>query len=216
MEDLIALIGMMFFMFLVLAAAVEVILEVFRGLLQQFGITWAKGKVSLDEALQLASEFAPDNKDLHTKIEAVKSAAQQITQTASTKIADLTKLQNDLKAAAGQELNVIAAELNDAANLVKSSLEDAERKRIFILRLIAAVIGSFLVWQSGFYVFQILAGDPNAAKWLGDLAKQLKEPWINILVGGLAAAAGSSYWHDQLDRVRNLKSIAQGLKKVGS
>jgi len=46
-------------MFLVLTAAVEVVLEVFRGILERLGITWAKGKVSLEAALKLAGEFAP-------------------------------------------------------------------------------------------------------------------------------------------------------------
>lgn len=57
MDSLLGLLGMLFFMFLVLAAAVEVILEVLRGILEQFGLTWVKSKVSLDEALRLSSEL---------------------------------------------------------------------------------------------------------------------------------------------------------------
>lgn len=75
MESLLAMLGLLFFLFLVLGASVEVILEVFRRLLEKFGVTWAKSKVSLDDALKRASEFAPDEKDLHTKLQAVKSAA---------------------------------------------------------------------------------------------------------------------------------------------
>src|SRR5262249_32953848 len=163
MESLIELLGTMFFMFLVLAAAVEVILEMFRGVLERVGITWAKGKFSLDEALRLSSEFAPDNKDLHTKIQAVKFAAQQLTKTAGKKIEELTQLQTDL-AAAGANVNEIVVRLNDAANSVKNSLEDAERRRIFVLRFLAALIGAFLAWKSGFYVLQILASDTKVAK----------------------------------------------------
>jgi hypothetical protein len=213
MESFVALLGLMFFMFLVLAAAVEVILEMFRGLLERFGITWAKGKVSLDDALKLASEFAPDNTDLYTKIEAVKSAAQQITKTASSKIEELTKLQADL-AGAGVPVNVIAAKLNEAANSVKNSLDNNERKRIFFLRLIAAGLGCLLAWLSGFYVFQTLAADPKAQEMLGSVVDKLQGPWVNILVAGFAAAAGSSYWHDQLDKVRSLKSVTQEIKKI--
>ena len=74
MDSFLALLGMLFFMFLVLSAAVEVILEVFRGTLERFGVTWAKNKMSLDTALALAKEFAPNNTELNTKIEAVKVA----------------------------------------------------------------------------------------------------------------------------------------------
>jgi hypothetical protein len=69
--------------------------------------------------------------------------------------------------------------------------------------------------QSEFYIFQILAGAPESKEWLATLAK-LNQPWINILVGGLAAAAGSSYWHDKLDRIRSLKTAASNLKALKS
>lgn len=87
--------------------------------------------------------------------------------------------------------------------------------RIFILRPIAALIGCFLAWQSDFYVFQILAESPSAKQWLGML-KGLQSEWVNIVVGGLAAAAGSSYWHDQLDKVRSLKAVSAEMKKLGA
>ena len=32
----------------------------------------------------------------------------------------------------------------------------------------------------------------------------------------MAAAAGSSYWHDQLDKIRSLKSAAQGVKGLAA
>ena len=107
----------------------------------------------------------------------------------------------------------IAGELNEVAAYVKSFLDQNNRTRIFIIRFMAAIIGCFLTWQSEFYVFQILAKDPTSKEWVGMLAG-LNQPWINILVGGCAAAAGSSYWHDQLDKVRNLKAAVGNLKAL--
>lgn len=37
-----------------------------------------------------------------------------------------------------------------------------------------------------------------------------------FILTGSAAASGSSYWHDQLDKVRNLKDVQDQLKKVAS
>ena len=34
---------------------------------------------------------------------------------------------------------------------------------------------------------------------------------FGYIIGGLAAAGGSSFWHDQLDKVRSAKSIAAKL-----
>ncbi len=208
MESLIALIGTMSFMFFVLAASVEMILEMFRGVLELFGITFAKGKISLDESLKLAAEFAPNNNDLNSKIQAVKSAAEQIAEKTETKISELKKLESDLSAT-GADTNAIADSLNLIAVSVKNELKESERKRIFALRFLAVVVGSVLVWQSGFCVFTILTSYPDMSKYSGGAS------WIDIIAGGLAAAAGSSYWHDQLDKIRNLKTIAQDVKKLG-
>jgi hypothetical protein len=226
MESLVTLLGVLFFMFLVLAAAVEVILEMLRGALERFGITWTKSCVSVEDALALASAIAPEDKDLATKIQAVKSAAQQIHTPGHATLRALDMLHDKLaehlnnrptnaaEAWFDAKLSLMAGELNSLASSVKHKLDASESKRIFILRALAAVIGAVLVWRSGFYVFPLLSADPNASRWMANLdphhVEQLRAPWINVLVGGLASAAGSSYWHDQLDKLRNLKSLGPG------
>jgi hypothetical protein len=211
MNSLLGVLGTLFFMFLVLAAAVEVILELFRGSLERFGITWAKGKMSLDDSLKLASEFAPNNTELNTRLQAVRSAAEQIKDKVPGELSTLDSLKQKLTAVDAAGMNTLAGELNGVATSIKARLEQSERQRIFILRALAAVVGCLLAWKVHFYVFQILASSPDAKDWLSSL-NGLQSGWINVLVGGLAAAAGSSYWHDQLDKIRNLKSVAQELK----
>lgn len=214
MENLLALLGILFLMFLVLAASVEVIMEVFRGTLERFGVTWAKSKVSLDDALALASEFAPDEKDLNTKLQAVKSVAKQIEKAAAEKIVSIENLEEQLKGSIPEEQTArIAAEINAVASEVKAELQQNERLKNFILRGGAAILGCWLVFLSDFYVFQILAESPHTKEYLGSL-EGLKAEEINILVGGLAAAAGSSYWHDKLDKVRKLKAVLSETKKL--
>ena len=214
MEKLIALLGLLFFMFLVLAASVEVILEIFRGSLEIVGLKWAKGKTSLDDALKLATEFAPNNQELNTKLQAVKSAASQIAATAASNITSFNTIGAKLQALVpNQDTSAIAAEINAIASAVKTEIEASEGRRIFILRFIAAVIGCILVYNADFYVFRMLATAPEAKDYLAAL-KGLQAEWINIAVGGLAAAAGSSYWHDQLDKVRNLKAVVAETKKL--
>jgi hypothetical protein len=210
MEKLIATLGLMFFLFLVLAAAVEVILETFRGFLERFGVTWPKGKVSLEEALALAKEFAPDSTELNTKFEAVRTAAAQLSQKSQTKLTALNEVGQQLNQA-GVVPERLAGELNRVAGAVKAEIEKSERARIFILRLMAAGLGCWLAWQTGFYIFDILAKDPEVGGMFASLAGN---DVVNVVVGGLAAAAGSSYWHDKLDKVRSLKGAAENLKKV--
>lgn len=214
MEKLIALIGLLFFMFLVLAASVEVMLEACRGALEFVGFKWVKGKVSLDDALKLATEFAPNNTELYTKLEAVRSAALQVQTVASEKLQSLNAIGDKLKELQpNADTSQIAAEINAVAATIKTDLEASESRRIFVLRFIAAVLGCVLVWQADFYVFRMLATAPEAKEYLSTL-QGLQVKWVNILVGGLAAAAGSSYWHDQLDKVRNLKAVVAETKKL--
>lgn len=71
------------------------------------------------------------------------------------------------------------------------------------------------LWWSHFYVFAILAESP-ASKQLGSTFAHLQDSWINVVVGGLAASVGSLYWHDQLDKVRNLKGVAQEMRKLAA
>jgi hypothetical protein len=221
MENLITLLGLLFFMFLVLAASVEVILEIFRGTLECFGFTWVKGKVSLEDALKLASEFAPNNTELNTKLQAIKSTAEQTRKNLAQRMATISQIEAELRNVAGaQKIEQIAAELNALASVVRTDLDVSERKRIFILRFLAAVIGCMLVWLTKFYVFQIITAAPEMKELnasLSALADTWKEKeWLNIFVGGLASAAGSSYWHDKLDKVRNLKSLSQEFKKLSN
>jgi hypothetical protein len=216
MENLIALLGLLFFMFLVLAASVEVILEVLRGTLEFFGLKSIKGKISVEEALKLSAEFAPNNTELNTKIEAVKSAASQIKSTAEARLTELQTIADKLKTLAkDSDTSAIAGELNAIAATVKASIDTSEGRRIFVLRLIAAIIGCFLVYSADFYVFRMLATAPEAKDYLSSL-EGLQAQWVNIAVGGFAAAAGSSYWHDKLDKIRNLKTAISESKKLVS
>lgn len=212
MEALLYLVGLMFFLFLVLSAAVESILDMFRGLLERFGITLTQSKVSLEEALRLAKEFAPDEAALAPKLQAVESAARQVEGKVQSEMTKLAALKQKVATLAPEATNAVAAELNAIASSIKAELEKQERQRVFILRALSALIGCLLTWQTHFFIFQILAkssGLPSSIDLQG-----LQSPVLNIIVGGFAAAAGSSYWHDQLDKVRNLKTLTADLKKL--
>ena len=216
MENLIAQLGLLFFIFLVLAASVEVILEVFRGVLDALGFTWAQGKMSLGEALRFASEFSPNRSELNTKLQAVKSAAQQIPEKTQGRLDALEVLGEKLQAQLSpRALELIAAELNALAAVVKTDIESSERRRVFILRLAAALLGCGLVYLVDFYVFRMLANAQEAQGLLASV-NGLQAEWINVLVGGLAAAAGSSYWHDKLDKVRAIKALIGEGKSLSS
>lgn len=204
MDSFLTMLGMLFFMFLVLAATVEVILEMFRGLLESLGITFLKGKYTVDDALSLSGEFASGNEAIKTKIELIKSVAQQIEHKASDKINDLNMLKSNLSGV-GVKTEDAAAELGKIAADIKKYLDDSESIRIFILRSLSAFLGCLIIWKADFYILSLLVDTQSTPDWIKNI-HGLKDPVVNILIGGLGTAAGSSYWHDKLDQVRNLKS----------
>jgi hypothetical protein len=83
----------------------------------------------------------------------------------------------------------------------------SEKRRITILRVIAALIGMFIAWELQIDTFDIL-GElfPPAVR---DVLTQPNLQLGGSLITGLAASAGSSFWHDMLARARNLKDTVQ-------
>ncbi|HED2783230.1 TPA: hypothetical protein R4Z40_002586 [Klebsiella variicola subsp. variicola] len=97
MEQSLTVLGMLFFMFLVLAAAVEAILEIFRGLLESIGITFLKGKYSVEDAIKLSRDISDSsNALLNSKIEVLKATAQQLDNKMANVVGVLDQLNEDL------------------------------------------------------------------------------------------------------------------------
>ena len=152
MGNALDMLAFLFFMFLVLAACVEVTLDLFRGLLERFGFTWQRGKFSLDESFELVKEFSFSDDVYHTKVQALKVAAGQLHNNIEDKIGRL----NEIKNQAGEIDKNLAAELNEIAEVIREKLRRNERLRISILRFLSVLIGCFIIWWSEFYVFKIL------------------------------------------------------------
>ena len=216
MDNLLSVIALLFALFLVLSAAVEAVIELFRGVLERFGITWLKGKTSLEDAIKLASEVSPDNAALSAKLDAILRTAEQVKEITEEKTMAIQQLKTDLTTATSQSLaNNVAKSMNEVATAVKAALDDDERRRVFVLRLLSVTVGVIFTYFTDFHVFKILAADPNASALQGVLIG-LQNDFFNVLVGGIAAAAGSNYWHDQLDRVRAAKSSIGQIRAIGT
>lgn len=220
MDEILAALGALFVIFLVLSAAVELVLEAFRGILEAFGFKILKGKVSLEDALKLTGEFANGNTALQAKAEAIKTVANQLGSSAKVVTAeDLEKIKTRLDAIKGNlkgtELDdaAAAAEMSGMAATVKSAVDDVEGRRVLILRFLSVLIGCVITAMSGIQILDVIRssmGGSSATTGLG----LLNSPTVNIIIGGLAASVGSSFWHDQLDRVRKAKDVSRQLTAV--
>jgi hypothetical protein len=208
MDQLLTAIGVLFALFLVMSAAVEMILETFRGLLERLGITLLKGGVSLDDALQISAEFVPTGTAAAAKVSALIGVAKETRQITEDKLKTLKNLRDELVKTQPAVASEILEDVSQVVADVRETLSSSERGRVFWLRLLSAVIGvalAFMAEVDGLNL-ALKAAEFNLVVPVG----------MSTILTGLAAASGSSYWHDQLDRVRSLKgAYAQAAKLTG-
>lgn len=204
MEAFLTTIGILFFTFLVLAAAVEAIVEALRGVFEFIPSdnNPLRPRISLDDALKLSDEFAPGNDALKAKVAVIQKVVEQVGSSAA-------ETRNLLDSALKQPTQEdAAAAVSSAVTDLKKKLDGKERFKVLILRALSAVVGCLLVWWTKTNILDILMSQPTPPEWLVQINTVIRGNWLSIILGGLAAAAGSSYWHDKLDQVRKLKAVS--------
>lgn len=210
MDLILTVVAAMLCLFLVMSAAVEVILETLRGTLESCGFTWVRSKMTLEEALELASQFSVSDSELNLKAQAMKLAAMQIKARNESIVSALNGLAGSL-VKDNYMCDENRSRMGELAITIKKELAKSENRRVFILRLLSAIIGCGLAYMCDFHIFRSLAAIPGFTDFMSGLVL-LDNSWINIFVAGLASSAGSSYWHDKLDMVRNLKTVVNQVK----
>lgn len=205
MEALLTAIGIVLAVFLVLSAAVESVVDVIRGFTGKL-LPALNGAISLDDALRQAQAFAPDNAQLQARLDAIKAAADRVR-------VDVSGQLNQVKAVAagitGTLSDAQAAQLtermNGLATQVSTAIDNHERHRILLVRLLSGLIGIGIAYSADINAFAILAEQGGERlNFFDDIPTA-----IGILLTGLSAAGGSSYWHDKLDKVRSVKKISE-------
>jgi len=200
------ILGAYFAVLLVLAVAVEAILDpfkLFKGLRKKVSPEdymkdvkeWlpanSKGKASASAIANFVEEYDAGVKDLEERVKEISAVAKE---TATALDADATGAQ--------QKLAVYMA-------AIRSKYALDERKRITILRVVSAIIGVVLAFLLKIDTFDLLIDlFPTDAQ---TLLSSAEANFGGMLLTGLAASAGSSFWHDQLGKVRALK---EGTRKI--
>lgn len=217
MDQLIVVLGTLgvyFAIVLVLAVSVESLLDLvkLRG--------WLRSRISPEQAMKSVAQWIPAdaagegsiiNKAVAQRIAIAnfvtefqgkeKEITEQIEKV--TNMADQTLKAMGLKESLGDAEKQLVAAL-DAVN--KKYLA-TEQRRIGLLRVISAVIGIVIALALQINTFDYLSPlIPSAAQ------EYLASPLARLggmALTGLAASAGSSFWHDRLDQVRALKEAAR-------
>jgi hypothetical protein len=193
----IGVLGVYFALMAGLAIAVETVIGWLKLPVKQL-----QGKPSPEEVMKqmktwlTEEEFEAQN----GRIEALKKALAELGETQKA---------NEIKADA--DGNQIAQWANDALTIYVKK----KRDRRAVIRLLTIILGIVFAFFFQINTVQLLlpifseAYQQTVLNNLGGLAIV-----IGIVLSGLAASAGSSYWHDQSARLRNLKNTSSSIKDL--
>jgi len=213
MSVVIGVLGAYFAVLLVMAVSVETILEpfsFFKGL---------QKKASPDDVLKSVQQWLPEGSGEAAKVVAIQTYAekagtdlQKLEQTAKKMTADAVETLKQL----GLESQVSDAQKAIAIKLatLREHYSASQRQRITILRSISALIGIVLAFMLQIDTFEILR-PLFSAEIIASLSTPLGQAGGMILTG-LAASAGSSFWHDMLGRARNIKDTIKQVEGIAA
>jgi hypothetical protein len=202
--------GAYFVMVLVLAVSVETILEPFTW--------WFRGlrkKISPEDVLNDIKSWLPPIADMGTRATAIANLAEEY----RLNIRDVQKRMETIKVIADETAKGLGVhkQVDDTEKMIAvymAALRDKfsldERKRIAALRLIAGLVGISIAIMLRIDTFDIIG-----TLFPEDVRQLLTTPGGQIggmTITGLAASAGSSFWHDQLGRLRAIKESVKDLK----
>ncbi|MGH7454733.1 MAG: hypothetical protein ACRENG_25480 [bacterium] len=211
--------GAYFAVVLVLAVAVESVLDTVKlgGLL--------RSRISPEQAMKDVAAWLPDQESQKkAQIAAITNMVSQFKVTAE-QIEKQVEQANEIgqKVAEAIGLGNAATELEKrlAATLlaVRQKYVEDEARRVSTLRILSALCGIPLAVVLQIDTFQLLAGlfpqsfqdFLNSGTTLATVAH-----YGGMALTGFASSAGSSFWHDQLDRVRAAKDAARKAKEAFS
>ncbi|MBI5838915.1 MAG: hypothetical protein HZB19_02325 [Chloroflexi bacterium] len=206
LTTVLGVLGAYFAVILVLAVSVETILEPFTSL------PWLRKKLDPDDLLKDIKEWLPEGSDVEIKAAAVQNLTTEykaVEVLLQKNVQDVKEIADQALEALGPESKITQAQKDLALKITALRRQYAvdERHRITILRVISGVIGIVAAILLRIDTFDILG-----SLLPEDVSQILTQPNAQIggmIITGLAASAGSSFWHDMLGRMRNLKETVQ-------
>ena len=208
---IIGILGAYFAIVFVLSVSVETILEPFTSL------PWLRKKLDPDEILKDVKEWLPAGSDADAKVTAIQTLTTDAKKTEEQliqSVGDLKQVADEAIQVLGPDSKITQAQKDLALKFaaLRRNYALSEKHRITLLRVISAVIGMVIAIMLQIDTFDIIG--VLLPTDVQDILTQPNAQLGGMLVTGLAASAGSSFWHDMLGRVRNLKDVVQEVSQV--
>ena len=197
--DVLAALGVIF----LVAVAAEITIETIRGLLS--GVLriplidepFFKQQGDFRDAVQSVSDlFVEGDDNANRMVARLEVALERAKKNSKKRVDELDELVNAAKASPDADK---ISEISETVSRYLAEIDDAADKRAIVIKLLAGLVAL------GYCV----VGEIDALSLLNFEAGSVEgEPNFSygILLTGIAAAGGSTFWHDQIERVRLLRS----------
>ena len=192
LDTALAILGTYIALMAVLAVTVEAVVS----WLKIPGNSPLKGKPSPDEVLKEVKVWLSEDewKTTTARIDAVNKALKSVD-------AATAQLEQDAT------VNEIAKAIGEASAMYFKG----EQRRRGLIRLVAVALGITFSWI--FQIDSLAILDPVTDTAREMLTEAIGPTWahtVGLILSGMAASAGSSFWHDQSAKLRNIKEM-QGM-----
>ena len=203
--------GAYFAILLVLSVSVETILEPFSF------IKGLQKTASPDDVLKAVQEWLPEGSAEAAKAVAIETYAEKT----KLDIAELNRTAKEVSGKAVQTLtdmgyesqvNAAQKEIAIKFSTLKEKYAASQKQRITILRTLSAAVGIVIAFSLQINTFQIL-GELFSPEMQNTLASPVGQ-FGGMFLTGLAASAGSSFWHDMIGRARNIKDTIKSVESM--
>lgn len=191
-DNAIAILGTYMALMAVLAIMVEAVIS----WLKIPGNSPLKGKPSPEDVLnEVKIWLKEDETELQQgRIDAINKALTSVGETTAltieSQVSDLTK----------------------AVDKATAKYFQNEQNRRGLIRFLAIFLGILFAFIFQINTLEILSGFTTQTQdWLGSAA-----PAVGIILSGIAASAGSSFWHDQSAKLRGLKDTKESVSELMS
>ena len=175
--------------------------------------------ISPDQAMRDVAYWIPAKSQADMQLATIHNLAKEFNVTLDefTRGADsMAGMSRDLIALTGMSRQAAITKQDLASKLyvLRQKYDWIQGERIGRIRRIAAVVGVIVAFTFQLNALLVLAPvlSPDAELWLDNTIFSIG----GTILTGIAASAGSSFWHDQLVRIRTVKETATTLRSLAS
>lgn len=185
------------------AVAAEITIETLRGLLS--GVLrlpfidqpFFKRQADFKEAVQSVSDlFVDGDNDAKKMVARLEVALERAKKNSQTRVDELGQL---VEAAKDSPSKDDLSKISETVSKYLAEIDDAADRRAVVIKVLAGGVAVAYCWAGEIDAIRLMGFETDCSNGEGCFA-------YGILLTGIAAAGGSTFWHDQIERVRLLRS----------